>query len=133
MAFFAPSRFRDFFSTICARLTAAKASIAAITVPFWTFIRVWSCYRLAGQSLGAASRHSTLFDCAFEGSFAEVRLGKGTPHLHFGDVRDVSRNNDRLVHLVCVAGGHPACRVTRRDARSPTGWKSVLQPGPHEI
>src|SRR5437667_9736914 len=40
MAFFAPSRLRDFFSTTCAWLVAPRASIVAINVPVWIFIKV---------------------------------------------------------------------------------------------
>src|SRR6266481_3081858 len=40
------------------------------------------------------------FNRVFEGSFAEIRLSKGTPHLHFGDVRDVLRDDDRFLDLL---------------------------------
>ena len=38
----------------------------------------------------------------FEGCFAEIHFGKAAPHLHFGDVLDVIRNDDGLVHLVAL-------------------------------
>jgi len=41
-----------------------------------------------------------LFDRVFEGGFAEVRLGKGAPDLHFRDVRDVLGDDDRFLKLL---------------------------------
>ena len=40
------------------------------------------------------------FNQVFEGSFAEISLSKGTPHLHFGDVRDVLGDDDRFLDLL---------------------------------
>ncbi len=40
------------------------------------------------------------FNRVFESSFAEIRLSKGTPHLHFRDVRDVIGDDDRFLDLL---------------------------------
>src|SRR5437016_14590464 len=47
-----------------------------------------------------------LFNRVFEGSFTEVRLSKGAPHLHLGDVRHVLRDDDRFLNLMLF--GHEA-------------------------
>ncbi len=51
----------------------------------------------------------------FEGSFAEIRLGKGTPHLHLGDVRDVLRDDDRFLDLLIF--GHESVQEIRFPIR----------------
>src|SRR6059058_5262342 len=94
MAFFAPSRLRDFFSTTCAWPVTPRASIAAINVPVWIFIKVLELLPAGRRLLGAASRCFMLFDRVIEGGFAEVRLGKRAPNLDLRYVRDVLREHD---------------------------------------
>ncbi len=56
-----------------------------------------------------------LFDRVLEGGFAEICLSKRAPHLHFGDVFDVIRDDDRLVHLVAL--GHEPIQEVGRSIR----------------
>src|SRR5439155_9809617 len=45
----------------------------------------------------------------------EIRLGKGTPHLHLGDVRDVLRDDDRFLDLLIF--GHESVQEIRFPIR----------------
>ena len=94
MAFFAPSRLSDFFSTIwaCAGATADIATRIASSVEVKIFISPLG--GLAAHLLGAASRRLMLFDRVIEGGFAEIRLGERAPNLDLRYVRDVIRDYD---------------------------------------
>src|SRR5436190_10499716 len=103
IAFFAPSRLIDFFSTIWAWVLAPTVIITAMIVPVEIFIKfLWGVRFavLAGYLLGPARAALVLFDRVLEGGFAEICLSKRAPDLNLGDVGHVFGHRDLTVHLV---------------------------------
>src|ERR1051326_5868488 len=97
MAFFASARSSDFLLIISPRVLASplRAATRAMTIAC-VFIN------LSRVKLRIRNRSIDLLHRMLEDGFAEVDLSKGAPDLDLGDVVNVLRDLDRLIHLVSL-------------------------------